>query len=235
MIAHTSVVRPAIESAKPGTSSRGAAGSFDSGTSQLAGGERGDDEREVDEEDRVPARVLDQEAARDRADGDAEAGDAGPHADRLGAFTGGKDGGDDRQRRGHDERAADAHEGAGGDQHLRRGRERGETRAEAEDGQADGEAAFAAEAVAEGAGGEEQAGEDEHVRVDDPLQLGARLRRGRSRSVGSATLRMVLSSPITSSDAERTTSVHQRRGSGTSSVRSGTEASWRGEGGGEEE
>src|SRR5215211_1557713 len=32
---------------------------------------------------------------------------------------------------------------------------------------------------------------------------------------------MVLSSPITSSDAERTTSVHQRRGSGAS-VRSGT-------------
>ncbi len=34
MIAHTSVVRPAIESAKPGTSSRGAAGSLESGTSQ---------------------------------------------------------------------------------------------------------------------------------------------------------------------------------------------------------
>ena len=34
MIAHTSVVRPAIESAKPPTSSRGADGSFDSGTSQ---------------------------------------------------------------------------------------------------------------------------------------------------------------------------------------------------------
>src|SRR3954462_6770353 len=36
---------------------------------------------------------------------------------------------------------------------------------------------------------------------------------------------MVLSSPITSSDAERTTSVHQRRGSGAS-VRSGTGTSW---------
>ena len=46
-------------------------------------------------------------------------------------------------------------------------------RAEAEDGKADGEAALAAEAVAERAGGEQQAGEDEHVGVDDPLQLGA--------------------------------------------------------------
>ena len=34
-------------------------------------------------------------------------------------------------------------------------------------------AALAAEAVAERAGGEQQAGEDEHVGVDDPLQLGA--------------------------------------------------------------
>src|SRR5215208_6653822 len=36
---------------------------------------------------------------------------------------------------------------------------------------------------------------------------------------------MVLSSPITSSEAERTTSVHQRRGSGVS-VRSGMGSSW---------
>ena len=35
------------------------------------------------------------------------------------------------------------------------------------------ERALAAEAIAEGAGGEQQAGEDEHVGVDDPLQLRA--------------------------------------------------------------
>ena len=76
-------------------------------------------------------------------------------------------------------------------------------------------AALAAESVAERAGGEQQAGEDEHVRVDDPLQLragGAEVALER----GSATLRMVLSSPMTSSEAERTTSIHQRRGSGVS-------------------
>ena len=36
------------------------------------------------------------------------------------------------------------------------------------------ERALAAEAVAERAGGQQQAGEDEHVGVDDPLQLRAR-------------------------------------------------------------
>src|SRR3954471_1430209 len=41
----------------------------------------------------------------------------------------------------------------------------------------------------------------------------------RSRwSVGRATLRIVLSSPITSSDRERTASVHQRRGSAASAA-----------------
>ena len=44
-------------------------------------------------------------------------------------------------------------------------------RADAEDGQADGEEAVATEPVAEAAGGEQQAGEHERVGVDDPLQL----------------------------------------------------------------
>ena len=91
-----------------------------------------------------------------------------------------------------------------------RGGQRGKTRAEPEDGETECERALAAEAVAERAGGEQQTGEDEHVRVDDPLQLGAGRAEVAARSVGSATLRMVLSSPMTSSDAERTTRVHQR-------------------------
>jgi hypothetical protein len=67
------------------------------------------------------------------------------------------------------------------------------------------------EAVTERAGGQEQAGEDEHVGVDDPLQLRGEASRSRS-SVGSATLRMVLSSPMTSSEKQSTTSAHQRLG-----------------------
>ena len=52
MIAHTSVVRPAIERANPGTSSRGAEGSFDSGMRKRPAISAASDEREVDEEDR---------------------------------------------------------------------------------------------------------------------------------------------------------------------------------------
>ena len=44
-------------------------------------------------------------------------------------------------------------------------------RADAEDHEADLEGAAAAEAVAEAAGGEQQAGEDEGVGVDDPLEV----------------------------------------------------------------
>ena len=47
-------------------------------------------------------------------------------------------------------------------------------RAEAEDRQAEVQRPAAAEAVTERAGREQQAGEDEHVGVDDPLQLRAR-------------------------------------------------------------
>ena len=69
---------------------------------------------------RAPPEVLEQEAAGDRAEADAEAGHAGPDADRLAPLGRvGEHVGDDRQRRRHDERAADAHERPGGDQ-LRR-------------------------------------------------------------------------------------------------------------------
>ena len=48
---------------------------------------------------------------------------------------------------------------------------RGQHRGEAEHGQADLQHALATEAVAEAAGGHQQAGEHQHVGVDDPLQL----------------------------------------------------------------
>ena len=173
MIAHTSVVRPAIESAKPGTSSRGAEGSFDSGTSQRPAVSAATTNGRLTRKTafQLACSIRQPPATGPMAMPSPET--PAHDADRLRALVGGEDGGDDRQRRGHDERAADAHEGAGGDQHLRRGGERGQAGAEAEDGEADREAALAAEAVAERAGGEQQAGEDEHVGVDDPLQLGA--------------------------------------------------------------
>ena len=49
-----------------------------------------DPDRHVDPEDRRPADVLDEEAAEQRADRQAEAGDAGPDADRRGSCWRGK-------------------------------------------------------------------------------------------------------------------------------------------------
>ena len=114
--------------------------------------------------------MLEQEAAGDRADGGAGAGQAGPDGDGLGPLLGREDVGQDRQGRRHDEGGADAHDRPEGDELAGRsgeGRRRG---GDAEDEQPDGERALAAEAVAEGAGREQQAGEDEGVGVDDPLQ-----------------------------------------------------------------
>ena len=141
------------------------------GHEEAPGQQRGGDERQVDEEHEAPVAVLDEPAAGHGADHDAEAADGGPDPDRLAALVRGEHGGEDGERRRHDERAADAHQRAGQDEHVRRAGERREARAEAEDEQAEGERLLAAEAVAERAGGEQGGGEDEHVGVDDPLQL----------------------------------------------------------------
>ncbi len=136
--------------------------------------EGGDDHRHVDEEDRAPPEVLEQPAGGDGADGRATAGDAGPDRDGLRPFVGGEDVGEDRQRRRHDEGGGDTHDRPGDDHRGRRVGEAGHHRADEEQGEAGLEGALAAEAVAEGPGGEEEAGEDERVGVDHPLELAGR-------------------------------------------------------------
>ena len=88
-----------------------------------------------------------------------------------------------------------------------------EQRADAEHDEARLQRTLAAEAVAEGAGGEQQAGEHEAVGVDDPLQLGVAWRRAASgrASVGRATLSTVLPTMTMISDAHSTARVFQRR------------------------
>jgi hypothetical protein len=61
-----------------------------------------------------------------------------------------------------------------GDQRLRRSGEAGERRGGAEGGEADEQCPLAAELVAEATRGEQESGEHEQVRVDDPLQLAGR-------------------------------------------------------------
>ena len=81
-----------------------------------AGDQAADDDRDVDEEDAAPGEVLDQPAARDRPDRDAHPGHRRPDRDRLRALVLGEDVREDRERRRHDRRRADAHQGTRGDQ-----------------------------------------------------------------------------------------------------------------------
>ena len=83
-----------------------------------------------------------------------------------------EDVGEDRQRGGHDEGGGEAHERPGGDDLVEDVGDGGQAGADEEQDEADLQGALAAEAVAEGAGGEEQPGEDEGVGVDHPLQGG---------------------------------------------------------------
>ncbi len=130
-----------------------------------------------------------QESAGDRADGDAQAAHRGPDADCLRPFArNGENGADHREGRRHDEGGAHSHDGAGGDELGRRVRERGAQRAQAEDRQARAERVVTPVAIGERAREQEQRGEGEGVRVDDPLQArGARVqvsRQGRHISAG---------------------------------------------------
>ena len=146
----------------------------------------------------------------------AEADRAGPDADRLAALPRVEDVGDDRQRRRHDRRGAEAHQRAGRDELVGRLRVGRTQRGDAEQGESDRSAdPLAAEAVAEDAGGEEQAGEDQGVGVDRPIELALRWRPGRAagrRSSRIATLSTVLSSTTTSRLTTSTPRMAQRLG-----------------------
>ena len=103
---YTSAIRPTIDSAPPPRSRRRCTGSRDSGTHERDAREREHDHRDVHEEDRAPVEVLEQHAAGERAEGDADARGAGPDRDRpLALDRLGEHVRDDRQRRREDERA----------------------------------------------------------------------------------------------------------------------------------
>ena len=141
------------------------------GDEQLAEEQRRDHDRDVDEEDALPAEVVEQQAAGDRAEGDAEPRDRSPGSDRLRSLVLREDVGEDRQGRRHDRRGAHTHERAGGDQLVRATGHRGQDRAAAEDQQAGEQEPAPTEAIAESAADQEQAGEDEQVAVHDPRRL----------------------------------------------------------------
>ena len=139
---------------------------------EVAEHERERADRHVHEEHRAPVEVLDQEAPEHRAERDTDTRHPRPNPDRARPFVTGERVGQDRQCRREDERGSDAHETAHDDEHLGRVGERCQTGEPAEEDQADGQRALTSELVAERAGGEQQAGEHDDVRVDDPLQIG---------------------------------------------------------------
>ena len=142
---------------------------------RLPDGAPSDDEterpdRNVEEEDRLPADVLDHVAADRGPQSEREARDARPDADRLRALVRREGNGDDRERSRHQQRSADALKSAERDQLRRRAGQPAQQRGEGEDREAGEEHPLAPVAVAEDAAGQQQAREREHVPVDDPLQ-----------------------------------------------------------------
>ena len=199
-----------MESSAPSGSSALCAGSRDSGTSQRPASSAAATKGRLTRKTRFQSPCSSSQPPATGPMAMPRPAMAAHAAIAFGALVGGEDVDEDGQGRGHDEGAADAHEGAGGDELRRVGGQRGERRAGAEHEQAGGEGALAAEAVAEAAGGQQQAGEDEHVGVEIHCSWLDDASRS-PRMLGRATLRIVLSSPITRRLARETASVHQRR------------------------
>ena len=142
----------------------------DAGQREQRERDRDDGDRHVQPEDRGPVPAVDDRTADDRAECDAEAGDAAPDADRGGPQPVRHRADEQRERQRHGHRGAGALHGTGGDQERLVPGERAGGGGEREDGDAEDEDAAAAEPVAETDREEHQGGERERVRVGDPLQ-----------------------------------------------------------------
>ena len=133
----------------------------------------GEADRHVDEEDPLPAQQVGEDAAEQQAEGAAAGRDRAPDAERLRALLALREGGgDDRERGGGDERAAEALERPGADEPALRRREPVEQRGGREDRDAREEQPAPAEQVARAAAEQQEAAEHERVGVDDPLEVG---------------------------------------------------------------
>jgi hypothetical protein len=132
-------------------------------------------DREVDEEDPVPAEQVGEDAAGEQADRCAGRGDEAVDADRLGPLHRLREQRHhhaQRHRRGH--RAADPLDEPGGDQQLLAAGQPAQQRGHREHRQAGHEDPLAAEQIAQPAGQQQQAAEGDQVRVDDPREVGLR-------------------------------------------------------------
>ena len=133
---------------------------------------RPDPDRDVEEEDPLPAEALGDDAADQRPDRDRAADHGSPDAERGRPVFAVELLADQGQRGGEHPGAADALQPA---REVEQGRVLGdaaEERGEGEDPEPDREHAPAPEPVAERAGGEQEGGEGQRVGIDDPLQAG---------------------------------------------------------------
>ena len=113
--------------------------------------DRDRDHRQVDEEHRAPPEMVEQVAADERPDRDAEPGHSRPDPDRAAPLVVGKDVGQDRERRRHDERAAESLDRTCHDQRAGRTDQRAAERAEPEHDEPEEQRAAPPEPVAEAA------------------------------------------------------------------------------------
>ena len=131
-----------------------------------------DAERHVHEEDPAPGEAGGQQAARQGADRDGQAGHSAPDAERDATFLATECVGQQGQRHREHDRPADALQPPGQLQHQRAGGEAAQGRCRGEDGQADQVHQAAAVHIRQAARGEQERGQSQRVGVDDPLQVG---------------------------------------------------------------
>ena len=174
MIPKTIPATASSDSRPPTRSSRGGSLSTEPGTTSSVPDQGDAREDHVQAEERAPREELEQDAAPEQTQDRTAAGHAHPDADGPRPVLRGERRGDDRQRGRHDRGGPDAHQGAQHDQLRRVAGEHPEPRGGAEHGEAADEQPATAEAVAERAREQQQAGEHDGVGVDDPgdLRLG---------------------------------------------------------------
>ena len=132
-------------------------------------------DRDVDPEDRPPPDRVDEQAPDNRAQGHADPDDGAPDPDGLRPLLGvGERVGDDRHGDRVEHRAADGLDHAEDHQRGQVGGQAAQEGAGHEGEEADHEGPAAAQAVGRGARQHEEAGQDQGVGVDRPLQAGDR-------------------------------------------------------------
>src|SRR5690554_2628780 len=136
-----------------------------------------DDEWDVDEEDRAPPEIFEEEASEKGTDRGASGGDRGPDPYRETSLVRIVKGNpEEGERGGHHRGGTDREADAASNQHRRRRRICSEERSGTEDRETDEEDPPRSDAITEGTHTGEKRSGDEGIGVEDPELLGGRCR-----------------------------------------------------------